>query len=156
MFDSGANFPGSGVISDGNLLHHTGSFTGCLNVNKKYFSEDVPKVISWFIFEKRISKYNILHFKAQYCLITYTSDVEAHPLLDPVSAPTWRFHEHIIPDRVSLARRTGYLLTEGKYHADCRPLNFSSSPLMTETYKVGKCLPYECSKDDIRKIVASF
>ena len=44
MLDSGANFPGSGILSDGNLLHHPGSFSGCLNINNKYFSEDDPKV----------------------------------------------------------------------------------------------------------------
>lgn len=44
MLDSGANFPGSGILSDGNLLHHPGSFTGCLNINKKYFSGSGPKV----------------------------------------------------------------------------------------------------------------
>ena len=44
MLDSGANFPGSGILSDGNLLHHPGSFTGCLNINNKYFSGNGPKV----------------------------------------------------------------------------------------------------------------
>ena len=49
MLDSGANYPGSGILSDGNLLHHPGSFTGCLNINNKYFSEDDPKVNRSFL-----------------------------------------------------------------------------------------------------------
>ena len=97
-------------------------------------------------------------YQAQYCLISYTSDVEAHSSLEPASASlnSWRFHEHVIPDKASLARRAGYSLTqtrdaEGKYHSECRPLDLSSSPLMTQSYKVGKCLPYECSRDDVSK-----
>ena len=33
MLDSGANFPGPGVLADLNLLHHPGSYSGCLNIN---------------------------------------------------------------------------------------------------------------------------
>ena len=94
--------------------------------------------------------------QAQYCLISYTSDVEAYSPLEPASVKTWRFHEHVIPDKATLARRAGYSLietrdSEGKYHSECRPLDLSTSPLMTQSYKVGKCLPYECSRDDVEK-----
>ena len=62
----------------------------------------------------------------------------------------------MIPDKATLARRAGYILTEtrdaeGKYHSECRTLDLSTSPLRTESYKVGKCLPYECSSDDVSK-----
>ena len=33
MLDSGANFPGPGVLADLNILHHPGSYSGCLNIN---------------------------------------------------------------------------------------------------------------------------
>ena len=33
MLDSGANIPGPGVLADLNLLHHPGSYSGCLNIN---------------------------------------------------------------------------------------------------------------------------
>ena len=33
MLASGANFPGPGVLADLNLLHHPGSYSGCLNIN---------------------------------------------------------------------------------------------------------------------------
>ena len=94
--------------------------------------------------------------QAQYCLISYTSDVEGSGSLDPASEKTWRFHEHVIPDKATLAMRAGYSLTEtrdseGKYHSECRALDLSTSPLMTQSYKVGKCLPYECSRDDVEK-----
>ena len=43
MLDAGYIYPSSGLISDGNIFHHPGSFSGCIKINQNY--PDAPKEI---------------------------------------------------------------------------------------------------------------
>ena len=49
MFDSSANIPGPGVLSDRNIFHHPAAFSGCLKINKAFDSLKVPCILQQLI-----------------------------------------------------------------------------------------------------------
>jgi len=126
MLDSSALLPASGVLGDGNIFHHPGSFSECLSIK-----DDAGMS------------------KSQYCLLTVLElflstkdqqlELEQHRQIV--------LNEHFIPDKATLqaiARSSSHY-----YHND-KCWSIPASPLVSGLAKVGKCLPVGCSKEDIR------
>ena len=128
MLDASAFFPSSGLLSDENLFHHPGSFSGCRKVNRD--------------FQK----------KAQYCLITYTNDDnDPDDILDETKTlPV--FDEHILPSKIDLLRMSASFKSRFvSLEPDETETELEENPILhSAIYKVGKCLPYECTTDDVR------
>ena len=134
MLDAGFNYPPAGYVSDANVIHFPGSFTGCLEV-----LEDGARDAG------------------QYCLLTVldygswsdlTSNAknarEPKETVTNVAKPHWTIahNEHFIPDRPLLENIMIQSTDE-----TCPPkkpdLNFFG------LLKVAKCIPTSCSDEDI-------
>ena len=126
MLDASAFLPSSGLLSDENWFHFPGSFSGCRKINRD--------------FQK----------KAQYCLITYTNDDnDPDDILDETkNFPA--FIEHVLPNqedilRMSASYKSRYVALEPDQTDE------EDAPILhSAIYKVGKCLPYECTNEDVR------
>ena len=130
MLDSSALLPSSGFLgSDQNIFHHPGSFSECLGIKDEHGRP-----------------------MSQYCLLTAINVLlippDKRPQLFNMSHPP--SNEHLIPDGQSLeeaARAAGK-----HWNNDNCPLTGPGKPGLTVSHlvKIGKCLPIECTKEDIQ------
>ena len=97
------------------------------------------------------------NLQSQYCLITYTNTFnDPDDILDENRSPI--FNEYVIPEylnivggetRIPVATNDSSRLVENDL-SGCKAVDTKTPFLHSAVYKVGKCLPYECSLNDVR------
>ena len=117
--DASAFLPPSGLLSDDNIFHHPGSFSGCLNIEGE---------------EKEVGQYCL------FTVVTLSTATELAKSSASKKAGDWTVtrNEHFHPDQDLLQSLSGDVKNT------CPP-RFKPEFI----YKVGKCLPKVCSQADI-------
>ena len=137
-FDASAFFPPPGMISDSNLIHFPGSFSGCLNVKDIGFNNE-PGNSS---LDGRYALLTIIDWETVQKLSQSRSELSLHEALANMDGSLIDHQPIFLPERTTLevlARLQGKSTEDSKKPA-----------IVPFVQKVGKCVPKACSDNDVQ------